>query len=92
MEIRKDEFAKKLTLVSSKSIDQSHAEVEKSIQRLFYWAAMCDKYGGSVQETQLYGTVIKLNEPVGVIGIVCPRSEVVSFNIFKTGKKFVKKN
>jgi len=24
------------------------------------------------QETQLYGTVIRLNEPVGVIGIVCP--------------------
>jgi hypothetical protein len=30
------------------------------------------QYGGVVQETQLYGTVIRLNEPVGVIGIVCP--------------------
>ena len=30
------------------------------------------QYGGVVQETQLYGTVIRINEPVGVIGVVCP--------------------
>ena len=34
------------------------------------------QYGGAVQETQLYGTVIRLNEPVGVIGIVCPNNNV----------------
>ena len=45
------------------------AEVDKSVQRLFYWASYADKYGGTVQETQLYGTVIKIHEPVGVIGI-----------------------
>ena len=44
------------------------AEVDKSVQRLFYWASYADKYGGTVQETQLYGTVIKIHEPVGVIG------------------------
>ena len=27
---------------------------------------------GTVQETQLYGTVIKIHEPMGVIGIACP--------------------
>lgn len=33
-------------------------EVERSIERLFYWAGYADKYGGTVQETQLYGTVL----------------------------------
>merc|ERR1712020_687708 len=47
-------------------------EVVCSISRLFYWAALADKFGGTVQETQLYGTVIKIHEPVGVIGIACP--------------------
>ena len=32
-----------------------YQEVEKSIERLFYWAGYADKYGGTVQETQLYG-------------------------------------
>lgn len=44
----------------------------KSVARLFYWASYADKFGGTVQETQLYGTVIKIHEPVGVIGIACP--------------------
>ena len=35
-------------------------EVRKSVERLFYWAAWADKFGGTVQETQIYGTVIKV--------------------------------
>ena len=35
-------------------------EVQKSVERLFYWAAWADKFGGTVQETQIYGTVIKV--------------------------------
>ena len=30
------------------------------------------RYGGTVQETNLYGATVKVNEPVGVIGIACP--------------------
>lgn len=64
-----------------------------SIQRLFYWGAYADKYGGTVQvseggssltshsslspslslqETTLYGCTVRINEPVGVIGVACP--------------------
>jgi len=46
--------------------------VEASISRLFTWAAWSDKFGGSVQETTLYGMTAQINEPVGVIGIACP--------------------
>ena len=47
-------------------------EVQKSIERLFYWAAYADKFGGKVQETIFYGATVQINEPVGVIGIACP--------------------
>ena len=76
--------------------------MDSSIQRLFYWGAYADKYGGQVQvrscdhyvtfismwkvltcehvykntplsqETTLYGCTVRINEPVGVIGIACP--------------------
>ena len=48
------------------------AEVDASIERLFHWAALADKAGGSVQETTLRGLVAAVHEPVGVIGIACP--------------------
>ena len=54
-------------------------EVQASIERLFYWAAYSDKFGGSVQETTMYGASVAIHEPVGVIGIACP--EVLLFFI-----------
>merc|ERR1712150_270641 len=69
LELRIDEFASKL---EEMGFQDGKGQVEKSVERLFYWAAMADKFGGTVQETQLYGTVIKIHEPVGVIGIACP--------------------
>jgi len=72
LELRKNEFADKLCEMSQSSKKDCMEEVDCSISRLFYWAALADKYGGTVQETQLYGTVIKIHEPMGVIGIACP--------------------
>ena len=69
MELRRDEFAGKLSNLTGVTLAEAEEEVDKSVQRLFYWASYADKYGGTVQETQLYGTVIKIHEPVGVIGI-----------------------
>lgn len=80
--------------------------MDQAIQRLFYWGAYADKFGGTVQvllftcfltlssdlcaatctmynlytnrlssfsqETTLYGATVRINEPVGVIGIACP--------------------
>ena len=72
LELRKKEFADRLFEMSGKPLKDCTDEVECSITRLFYWAALADKFGGTVQETQLYGTVIKIHEPIGVIGIACP--------------------
>lgn len=72
LQLRQNEFAAKLANLTGISLENAEKEVDKSVDRLFYWASYADKYGGTVQETQLYGTVIKIHEPVGIIGIACP--------------------
>lgn len=72
LEQRRSEFAEKIAKMTGKGVEAGLAEVDASISRLFHWAAYADKYGGSVQETTLYGATIKVNEPVGVVAIACP--------------------
>ncbi|CAG5121801.1 unnamed protein product, partial [Candidula unifasciata] len=67
-------FAGQLAAMTGQSHSEAINEVNMAVQRMFHWAAYCDKYGGSLQETVLYGLTIKRHEPVGVIGIVCPDS------------------
>jgi aldehyde dehydrogenase (NAD+) len=74
LEQRADEFAADLAALTGVSPSDAAAEVAAAVGRLCYWAAYADKYGGGVQETQLYGTVVKLHEPVGVVGVACPDS------------------
>ncbi|GFR62211.1 aldehyde dehydrogenase family 16 member A1-like [Elysia marginata] len=70
---RKSDF---IQLVSSRGgpgcEDQAQIEVDLAVQQLFYWAAYCDKFGGAVQESTLYGVTWRIHQPLGVIGIVCP--------------------
>lgn len=72
LQLRRDEYAQKLHAMTERSMAICEQEVDLSIQRLFYWAAYADKYGGTVQETTLYGVTARVNEPTGVIGILCP--------------------
>ena len=69
---RADEFANRLVTMTGVKVQAARAEVEKSIERLFSFAAYADKYGGTVQETPLRGVTMSLYEPIGVIGIACP--------------------
>ncbi len=69
---RADEFAGQIQKMTGRSQKSAMEEVEASVSRLFTYGAYADKHGGSVQETTLYGLVVALNEPVGVIGIACP--------------------
>ncbi|XP_066935468.1 aldehyde dehydrogenase family 16 member A1-like isoform X2 [Clytia hemisphaerica] len=80
LEQRKEEFIKTLVESCACSREDAVKEVEESIHRLFHWAAYADKYGGNVQETQHYGTVLRLHDSVGVVGIACPdESPLLSF-------------
>ncbi|CAE1271179.1 ALDH [Acanthosepion pharaonis] len=72
LELRRDENAQLLHKMTNRNYENCLEEVDLSVERLFYWAAYCDKYGGTVQETTLYGLTVKLHEPVGVVGIACP--------------------
>ena len=69
---RSDEFARRLVSMTGAKIKDAQAEVEAALDRLFTYAAYCDKYGGEIKETTLRGIVMGLHEPVGVIGIACP--------------------
>ena len=55
LEVRKRGFARRLVELTGVSTEEAEAEVALAVARLFYWAAYADKYGGTVQETQLYG-------------------------------------
>ncbi len=68
---RADEFTARL-----KSMGQTQksaaAEVEASIRRIFWYAAQADKYDGRVHNTKSRHVTLAMNEPYGVMGILCP--------------------
>jgi aldehyde dehydrogenase (NAD+) len=68
--IRADEFAARIA--AQTGAKDAAREVQASIERLFYWAAWADKYDGLAHQPPMHGITVALNEPVGVIGIVCP--------------------
>jgi aldehyde dehydrogenase (NAD+) len=67
---RGEEFAARIAAMTGNKNAQK--EVEASIERLFYYAAWADKYDGLAHQPPMHGITVALNEPVGVIGIVCP--------------------
>ena len=68
--IRADEFAQRIARQTGSK--DAAREVAASIERLFYWAAWADKYDGAAHQPPMHGITVALNEPLGVIGIVCP--------------------
>jgi aldehyde dehydrogenase (NAD+) len=55
-------------------------EVEASISRIFWYAAQADKYDGQVHATRSRHVTLAMNEPFGVMGILCPdRAPLLAF-------------
>ncbi|MDQ0393289.1 aldehyde dehydrogenase family protein [Labrys monachus] len=54
------------------SAETARAEVEKSIRRIFFYAAQADKYDGRVHSTRSRHVTLAMNEPFGILGILCP--------------------
>ena len=50
----------------------ARAEVDASIRRAFVYAGFADKYDGAVHATRSRFVTLAMNEPWGVMGIVCP--------------------
>ena len=68
---RRDEIVRRLTAAVGEK--QAVAEVESGIQRIFSYAAWADKFDGAVHSPPFRNVAIAMNEPVGTIGIICPR-------------------
>ena len=68
---RSDEFVERLKHFGSPA-KTAKAEVETSIQRIFYYAAQADKYDGRVHSTKSRHVTLAMNEPYGNVGIICP--------------------
>ncbi|HSF65505.1 MAG TPA: aldehyde dehydrogenase family protein, partial [Paracoccaceae bacterium] len=66
---RADEFARRLSDMTGKP---GAAEVQASIAALFAAAAWADKFEGAAKPVPMRGLALALNEPCGVIGILCP--------------------
>ncbi|MBN3311788.1 A16A1 dehydrogenase, partial [Atractosteus spatula] len=72
LEQRREEFARSLRSLTGVSLEEASKEVDLSVSQLFHWAALCDKSGGTVQDTVQPGCTLCVREPVGVLGVVCP--------------------
>ena len=51
---------------------QAAQEVQISIERLFSYAAWCDKFDGAVHNPPFRNISIAMNEPIGTVGVLCP--------------------
>ena len=47
-------------------------EVAASIRRTFFYAGFADKYDGAVHSTKSRHVTLAMNEPFGIMGILCP--------------------
>ncbi len=69
---RAGEFARRLRAMTGASARAAEAEVEASIRRAFFYAGFADKFDGAVHATRSRFVTLAMNEPWGVMGVVCP--------------------
>ena len=69
LSIRANEFASRINMLSAQ--ESGIKEVQKSIDRLFSYAAWADKFDGRIHDVPIRGLALARNEPVGTIGIFC---------------------
>jgi aldehyde dehydrogenase (NAD+) len=69
---RQAEFEDLLSESTGVSARAAADEFATSLRRIFYYAAQSDKYDGAVHSTKSRHVTLSMNEPWGVMGIVCP--------------------
>jgi aldehyde dehydrogenase (NAD+) len=72
LEARATEFAERLRAMTGASLREAREEVETAVRRTFYYAGFADKYDGAVHATRTRFVTLAMNEPWGVMGLVCP--------------------
>ena len=64
---RKDTFSNLLSSLTGISHKDSNQEFDQSIERLFYYGAMADKFEGSIHNPPIRGLTLAVKEPIGVM-------------------------
>lgn len=72
LEARTQAFISRLMQVSGQSESDARAEVGDAVDLLIRYAGWSDKYDGAVHSVPVRGAVMAMNEPIGVVGVVCP--------------------
>ena len=72
LESRAPEFEARLIALGAASAEAASAEVATAIRRCFYYAAQADKYDGAVHAAGSRRVTLAMNEPYGIMGLVCP--------------------
>ncbi len=73
LNIRFAEFSERIRQQTEWSAADADNEVQKSIERIFTFAAFADKYEGAVHPVPMRGVTLAMPEPMGIIGIICPQ-------------------
>jgi aldehyde dehydrogenase (NAD+) len=69
---RAEEFSQRLSAMTGAPARAAKAEVKASIRRAFYYAGYADKFDGAAHATRSRFVTLAMNEPWGVMGVVCP--------------------
>jgi aldehyde dehydrogenase (NAD+) len=68
---RRTEIAHRLVAAVGEA--QAASEVNSGIECIFSYAAWADKFDGAVHNPPFRSIAIAMNEPIGTVGIICPR-------------------
>jgi aldehyde dehydrogenase (NAD+) len=68
---RREEIAHRLAAAVGESL--ATAEVNSGIERIFSYAGWADKFDGAVHNPPFRSIAIAMNEPIGTVGVICPR-------------------
>ncbi|WP_339863521.1 aldehyde dehydrogenase family protein [Paremcibacter congregatus] len=69
---RAEEMAARLVSLTGVSKKAAQAEVDMAVSRLFSAAGWADKFDGLVHTPPVKNVALAVNEPMGILGIVCP--------------------
>jgi aldehyde dehydrogenase (NAD+) len=73
--LRASEFSARLTSLTGCSHHDAQLEVQRTVERLFYYAGWADKYDGSIHQTPFRSLTLAMREPWGVVGVICPAEQ-----------------
>ena len=72
LDARRADFVARLMESTGVNEKKAEEEFETALRRIFYYAAQADKFDGAVHSTKSRHVTLAMNEPWGVMGIVCP--------------------